>query len=66
LSTEAPLAYVIPSKWRRTASVSTMSAEMGWVDGSWSWAAAAALVPAANRTHASVKRVADAWACDAM
>ncbi len=36
LSTDAPLAYVIPSKLTSTAAMSGMSAAIGCVDGSWS------------------------------
>ncbi len=36
-STDAPFAYVIPSKFVWIDSVSGMSATMGCVDGSWSW-----------------------------
>ncbi len=36
LSTDAPLAYVMPSKLTSTARRSTLSAAIGWVLGSWS------------------------------
>ena len=50
----------MPSKWVRTASVSVMSATMGWVEGSWSCASAQVFSSFANVTQALVNRVARA------
>ena len=37
LSTLAPLAYVMPSKFASASSMSSAPLKIGWVDGSWSW-----------------------------
>lgn len=46
--TEAPLAYVMPSKLTRTSSRSRMSAMIGCVEGSWSWRYAHVFMELAN------------------
>jgi hypothetical protein len=52
---------VIPSKFTSTAATSGMSAAIGCVDGSWSWAYAHAFSVLANVVQAVVYSVASAW-----
>src|SRR6266566_8012316 len=61
LSTLAPLAYVIPSKFTSTACTSGMSAAIGWDDGSWSCRYAQVFSMFANVVQAEAHRVACAW-----
>ncbi|CAM5590309.1 hypothetical protein SCYAM73S_06206 [Streptomyces cyaneofuscatus] len=51
LRTEAPLAYVMPSKLTRTSSRSPMSAMIGCVEGSWSCRYAQVFMELANVVH---------------
>ena len=51
----------MPSKFTSTASMSTMSAAMGCVEGSWSCRYAQAFSTLANVAQAFVQRVASAW-----
>jgi hypothetical protein len=60
LSTAAPLAYVMPSKFTSTASMSGMSAATGCVDGSWSCRYADVFQVWANVVQAPAQRVASA------
>ena len=60
--TDAPFAYVMPSKLRCVASTSGMSATIGCVVGSWSWRYAHVFSSLANVTHESMKRVARSFA----
>src|SRR5690606_9014599 len=62
LSTEPPLAYVMPSKLTWTSSRSLIVATIGCVDGSWSWRYAQAFSIEPNVVHASVHSVASAVA----
>jgi hypothetical protein len=52
----------MPSKFTCTESVSTMSAAMGCVVGSWSCRYAHVFHALANVVHEPRKRVASAWA----
>src|SRR5690349_4623359 len=52
----------MPSKFTSTAARSTMSAAIGWVDGSWSWTYAQDFSALANVVQADVYSVADTWA----
>src|SRR5579859_4321777 len=52
----------MPSKFTSTACRSTMSAAIGWVDGSWSWTYAQLFSTLAKVVHASVYSVAPTWA----
>src|SRR5690606_10788124 len=62
LSTEPPLAYVMPSKLTCTSSRSRISATIGCVEGSWSWRYAQVFSIAWNVVHATVHSVASAVA----
>src|SRR5919198_5685954 len=55
--TDAPFAYVMPSKFVWMDSVSGMSAVMGWVDGSWSCWYAQVFSLLQNVVQALVNRV---------
>ena len=61
MSTLAPFAYVIPSKFTSTACTSGMSAAIGCVEGSWSCRYAQVFSMLANVVQAEVQRVAWAW-----
>src|SRR6478609_2434158 len=52
----------MPSKFTSTAARSTMSAAIGWVDGSWSWTYAQDFSTFANVVQDDVYSVADTWA----
>src|SRR3982751_4843523 len=62
LSTEPPLAYVIPSKLTCTSSRSLMVATIGWGDGGWSCWYAQLFSLDWKVAHASVHSVASAVA----
>src|SRR3712207_5628501 len=51
----------MPSKLTSTARISGMSAEIGWVDGSWSCRYAHAFIRLAKVVHDPVHLVASAW-----
>src|SRR4051794_18494889 len=52
----------MPSKLTSTAARSTMSAAIGWVEGSWSWTYAQDFSTLAKVVQAAAYSVAETWA----